>query len=473
MPSLQLRTPREVEVGFQRIRDELQVPPEFPPEVEAAAGDAASAGPLEPAAYRDATDIELVTIDPAGSRDLDQAFEAARTPDGYRVHYAIADVAAFVAPAGLLDREAHLRGVTRYAPDKRTPLYPDVLSEGAASLLPDQVRPALLWTIDLDPEGEHSGAHLERTMVRSRRALSYAETQALIDGGTAPESLMLLREIGDHRLRIERERGAVSLNVPTQEIVRRGDRYTLEYNVTLPVERWNAQISLLTGICAADIMTAGGVGVLRTLPPPRKRTIRELKRCAHALGVEWPDELSYPDLVRSLDPAIPDHAALTAAAVRVFRGAGYVAFTGDLPPLATHAAIASTYAHVTAPLRRLVDRYANEVVLALCAGADPPAWALETLPKLPSLMGKARGRERSLERAIIDYVEAVVLADRIGDQVDAVVVGLRDDGRSTVQLREPAVLTNAERLSADLGDEVQLIVAGADPETRTVDLRSP
>ena len=75
-----------------------------------------------------------MTIDPAGSRDLDQAFHAERRPHGFRVRYAIADVAAFVAPGGALDREAFARGVTLYLPDGRAPLYPDVLGEGAASL---------------------------------------------------------------------------------------------------------------------------------------------------------------------------------------------------------------------------------------------------------------------------------------------------------------------------------------------------
>ena len=102
----------------------------------------------------DARDLDLVTVDPPGTRDLDQAFHAERTGTGYRVHYAIADVAAFVAPGGALDREAFARGVTLYLPDGRAPLYPDDLGEGVASLLPGVDRPALLWTFDLDARGE-------------------------------------------------------------------------------------------------------------------------------------------------------------------------------------------------------------------------------------------------------------------------------------------------------------------------------
>ena len=86
--------------------------------------------------------------------DLDQAVHLERRDGGYRVRYAIADVAAFVPPGGAVDAEAHARGQTFYAPDADARLYPKAVSEGAASLLPGKVRPALLWTMDLDETSE-------------------------------------------------------------------------------------------------------------------------------------------------------------------------------------------------------------------------------------------------------------------------------------------------------------------------------
>ena len=132
----------------------------------------------------------------AGILDLDQAFHAERRGNGYRVHYAIADVAAFVAPGSALDRESFVRGVTLYLPDGRAPMLPNQLGEGAASLLPDEERPALLWTIDLDATGATTSARLERATVRSRARLDYPSVQAALDRGAADEPLVLLREIG-------------------------------------------------------------------------------------------------------------------------------------------------------------------------------------------------------------------------------------------------------------------------------------
>ena len=158
----------------------MNLPSAFPDDVEVAA-ERAAANPRLP--DLDRTDILFVTIDPPGAMDLDQAMFVERQGDGYRVRYAIADVAAFVRAGDPMDLEANRRGETLYGADSKVPLHPKVLSEGAASLLPDQVRPALLWTIDLDSTGEGIAVDVRRARVMSRARLDYESLQARIDGG--------------------------------------------------------------------------------------------------------------------------------------------------------------------------------------------------------------------------------------------------------------------------------------------------
>lgn len=227
--------------ALRNLRTSLALPADFPPEVLAEAAQVAKS--LVLTGHEDATDLPFFTIDPPTSTDLDQAMHLERRPHGFRVHYAIADVAAFVRPGGALDAEAHRRVTTLYFPDGKVPLHPTVLSEGAASLLPGQTRPALLWRIDLDPEGRAVATDVRRALVRSRAKLDYADVQRQIDAGTAEEPLALLRNIG--RLREEQEvaRGGISLDVPEQEIVQRDGAYGLEYRAPLPADGWNAQIS--------------------------------------------------------------------------------------------------------------------------------------------------------------------------------------------------------------------------------------
>lgn len=84
--------------------------------------------------------MPFATLDPPGSRDLDQAFHLERAGRGYTVRYAIADVPGFVS-RGAVDVEARRRGQTLYAADGSIPLHPRVLSEDRASLLPEVDRP--------------------------------------------------------------------------------------------------------------------------------------------------------------------------------------------------------------------------------------------------------------------------------------------------------------------------------------------
>ncbi len=454
--------------GVARIQQEHDLSPEFPPAVQQAAERAAAAPRLPDL---DRTDIPFVTIDPVGARDLDQALHVERSGDGYVVHYAIADVAAFVSPGDPVDEEANRRGETLYGADSKVPLHPKALSEEAASLLPEQVRPALLWTIQVDGEGEGTAVDVVRALVRSRAQLDYEGLQQQIDAGTAQQMFALLGEVGELRKKREAARGGVSLPLPEQEVDLEDGRASLTFRSMLPVEEWNAQISLLTGMAAASLMVHARVGLLRTLPPPDPRDVQRLHRTAKALHIEWPDEQLYPDFIRSLDPSKPAHAAMVVACTRLLRGSGYVGFDGELPEQPLHAALASEYAHVTAPLRRLVDRYAGEICVALCAGTEVPSWVLDKLDELPETMRESGRRANQYERSVLDLAEAVLLASRAGETFTGVVVQVDSDDpkRGVVVVQEPAVearVTSAQDLP--LGTEVEVRLAEVDVQTRTV-----
>jgi exoribonuclease R len=454
--------------GLAEIEKELEVPSEFPPEVIQAA-DHAAKNPVLP--ELDRTDLPLVTIDPAGSMDLDQAFHIERRGDRYLVYYAIADVAAFVEPSGPIDAEAQRRGETLYAPDSRVPLHPSVLSEDAASLLPDQVRPALLWTIDLAPDGEGTDVDVRRARVKSLSRHDYATVQQQLDDGTAGEVFELLKQVGELRKKREQIRGGISLPLPEQQIVDQDGGWGLSYRAALPTEDWNAQISLLTGMGAAHLMMYGEVGLLRTLPPADSGAIAHLHRTATALAIDWPVEQTYQDFIRSLDPKRPSHAAMVDACATLLRGAGYVAFEGALPEQPEHAGLASEYAHVTAPLRRLGDRYAGEICVALCAGEAVPEWVRTALNDLPKQMSDADRRAHRFDRAVLDLVEAGVLAPRVGETFSGVITDVdgKDHREGFVTIQRPAVEARVSSASQlPLGQQVTVTLEEADVVKRSV-----
>ncbi|HET9842910.1 MAG TPA: RNB domain-containing ribonuclease [Nocardioides sp.] len=454
--------------GIAKIRSELDVTAEFPPEVEEAARKAADSPRLPDL---DRTDIPFVTIDPASSMDLDQALHIERAGSGYVVHYAIADVAAFVQPGDPVDEAAHARGETLYGADSKIPLHPTSLSEGAASLLPDQERPALLWTIHVDDTGEGTDVHVERARVRSRAKLDYEGVQKSVDDGSADEVLQLLKEVGELRLEREAARGGISLPLPEQEVEVTGDRWSLEFRSMIPAETWNAQISMLTGFAAASLMVYARVGLLRTLPPPQPHDLQRLHRVARALHIDWPAEQLYPDFIRGLDSRKPAEAAMITACARLLRGSGYVAFDGEVPADPIHAALASEYAHVTAPLRRLGDRYAGEICVALCAGTDVPPWVLAKLSDIPDVMKDAGRKAAQYESMVLDLVEAGILHARVGETFEGVVTDVdeKDDTRGKVTVQDPAVEARVTSSSAlPLGTEAEVRLTQADVGSRSV-----
>jgi exoribonuclease R len=435
--------PPDLAAGLAAIREQLDVPGEFPPEALREAEEAARAPlPDRP----DRRDLELFTIDPPGSMDLDQAMALARRGDGYRIDYAIADVGAFVTPGGALDAEAHRRVVTRYLPDGNAPLHPRVLSEGAASLLPGVDRPAVVWSFELEADGASKLVGLERALVRSRERFDYPSAPL------GDERLQLLAEIGGLLQQRERARGAINLPIPEQEVVVRDGTYALAYRGPLPIEDANAQISLLTGMAAASLMLERGAGLLRTLPAAPPEQIVRLRRVAEALGIEWREPLG--ELIRSLDPRRAREAAFLEEAATLLRGAGYVAFGGAPPADAGHAGVAAPYAHVTAPLRRLADRYAT----ALCLGEQAPG-----VDAVPAQMAAGTRAANAVERACVDLVEALVLAPLVGERFAAMVVD-----RNEVQVAEPAVRARCDCDGVEPGSELTVRLAEADPERRTV-----
>nr|WP_244960912.1 RNB domain-containing ribonuclease [Pseudoclavibacter chungangensis] len=531
---------------FDGVRREFELPDAFPAEVER---EAAEATDRFAADRRDARDIPFVTIDPPGSRDLDQAVHLERTSDGFLLHYAIADVGAFVVPDSALDLEARRRGQTVYVPDGSVPLHPRSLSEGAASLLPEQDRPCALWTIETDEHGVVRRRTVERAVVRSRAQLEYEHVQRAFDEGSeVPAAIAALPAFGAARQRLAIERGAVELRLPAQDLTNDGSGWQLRLEPRTVVDAWNAECSLVTGQAAASIMIEARIGILRTLPAADAKADAAFRAAAAALGLSWPPNVSPGAFLASLDDADVRTLALMSAATKLLRGSGYLAFdardvrdddgpTGsqgipadapdtpanpphgaaDEPGSTTngsgsaangsgsatngsgsatngsgsatngsgsaasrrfhtlpdptarwHAGVATEYAHATAPLRRLADRYAIELCLAAQAHIEPEPGLVAALPEIPARMTESSRLANAVEAACLDEAEAVVLAPHVGDVFDAAVLRPATEKHDAeIFVLDPPVIAACGGEPAS-GSRVRARLVTADASTRTV-----
>jgi exoribonuclease R len=448
-------TTHALDTGLAQIRHQYEVPDAFPQEVLAAADVAVRRAPTE---HVDRTDWHFVTLDPASSTDLDQAFAMSRSGADLFLHYAIADVAWFVRDGDPLDVEAWTRGTTLYLPDGRASLYPPAVGEGAASLLPDGPRPAVVFNVRLSPEGIASLDGAERAIIRSRAKLAY-------DTVTAEQLPDDFAEFGRRVELAEMARGASRVDPPEQVVERNDHGYRLAFRPRLHSEAQNAALSLATNIAIGEALHRAGTGLFRVMPEPDERAVRRLRHTAQAFALQWPKHQSLEDFSRTLDPNDAKHAAFMLAVRRAGGGAEYVTHQDGVVPW--HAAIAATYAHATAPLRRLADRYTVQAALEVANGNPLPEHVSAALPRLPEAMAHASMQSSRVDRAVIDLAEAVMLQGHEGQTFQAVVVE-DDDEVSRIQLTEIAVMAKLKAKNLHPGDDCRVKLVAADTQARTV-----
>jgi exoribonuclease R len=451
----------QLAAGLAGIRAQYGVPASFPPEVLKAAEQAAARPITLDGGRRDARDLPMATLDPASSIDLDQAFALAAEGDTLVLSYAIADVGFFVDRGGIIEAEAFKRGSTVYLPDGRTPQYPPILCENAASLLPDVDRPAILLTTLVAPDGTATLRKAERAVIRSRAKLAY-ETATEADFGS------LLPELFGRIHAAEERRGANRVDFPEQEVTHDPSApggLLLVCRERAESEDQNSGMSLAANMAVAQRMAAAHTGLFRTMEEPNQGAIGALHHAARALGIAWPKGASLKQVQTGLDSKNPKHVAFLLQIRRAGGRAIYTPFAEGHTPW--HAAIAATYAHATAPLRRLADRYVLDLVVSLDAGQLPTANELATLAALPPIMEKASEIDHKVDRASIDLVEAVTMAGRVGEVFDAVVTDT-EGSAARIQLVDPPVWAKVPDCHRSPGDNIRVRLVDSDPALHQV-----
>ncbi|MCY2979717.1 MAG: RNB domain-containing ribonuclease [Planctomycetota bacterium] len=452
--------------GFASIAKQFQLPGSFAPGVLLAAEESSlvigeNGRPLWEVDRRDATSIPLVTLDPATSTDLDQAFAIERDGDDLVLKYALADVSAFVSEGGVIESEAWNRGVTIYGLSEKISLYPKVISQNAASLLPDGPRPAILVSVAICPKGTVALRSIERVVCASRAKLAY-DTVDL-------KSIPFLEEFAQRMWSDEVCRGAIRVEFPQQEIVSdplAPGGVRLELRARNIAESVNATLSLAANMAIASLFLKSQTGLFRVMDEPTDRALSQLRRTAHALGIDWPVNEILRDLQRRMDAKNMTHQRFLLEARRAGGRASYATYDSEKKPW--HAAIAAAYVHATAPMRRLADRYVLDLAYLLANGQSVPTELTEKMRELPVVMGRGEGRASNVDRAVIDLLEAVSLQHRIGEILVAEVV---DAEAGIVQTIDSAIRSKATQLhGVENGAKVRVRIDSSDPVKRTVRL---
>ena len=207
--------------------------------------------------HEDLRAIPFVTIDGADARDFDDAVWAEKTPDGFHVMVAIADVAWYVRSGSALDMDARLRGNSTYFPDRVLPMLPFELSNGVCSLNPNETRAAMVCEIWLKKNGEKRKHVFRRTLIKSVRRLTYPEVQAALDGKTPiaglEEQIQSLHDVYRVLQQQRNRRGVLELNVPERQVIldKKGHVKSIKMRESLDSMKLIEELMILANVAAA------------------------------------------------------------------------------------------------------------------------------------------------------------------------------------------------------------------------------
>jgi exoribonuclease R len=317
----------------------------------------------------------------------------------------------------------------------------------------------VLFTVRVAPDGAVELDGVERAIVRSRAKLAY---DSATDGDLPPD----FAELASRIQAADDRRGASRVDPPEQEVSKVGEEgFELTYRPRLPSEDRNAALSLATNLAVADAMLAHHTGLFRVMAPPDEHAIRRLRFTARAFGLVWPREETLGQFQKGLRADDPRQAAFMLAVRRAGAGAAYAPYQPGVTPW--HVAMAATYAHATAPLRRLADRYVVRAALAIANGLPVPDVVTQAFAKLPPVMARADALSGQIERAVVDLAEAVMLKGCEGRVYPAIVTDVDERG-ARMQLRDQPVVARVEAHKVQPGDAISVRLLTTDPERRLI-----
>ncbi|GAA6762360.1 MULTISPECIES: ribonuclease R [Thermus] len=440
--------------------------------------------------------LRVFTIDGVDAKDFDDAIHIERLPRGYRVGVHIADVSYYVQEGSPLDQEAFLRGTSVYLPGRVLPMLPERLSNGVCSLKPGEDRLTLSVLLDLTEDLEVQRVRFAEGVIRSVARLTYTEVEAFAEGFGLPEAhaflaedLRLLLDLTG-RLRAKRlAAGALDFNFPEVKVEVEGGTLHLIPQAEPRARSLIEELMLLANQKVAEYLVKRGLpGLFRVHEEPLEEAYGKLRLALARLGYTLPEEVSPRALQKVLLKAKgrPEEPVVANLVLRSLRLARYAAEN-----LGHFGLSMEHYLHFTSPIRRYPDLVVHRVLRAALRRTLTPAKKARWLETFPGIAEHASERERkaeAAERELTKYYMAKWAELHVGERFTGKVTGVASFGafvtlkngvEGLVRLEALGPYTYSEEALAllgpkgkriRLGDEMEVVIAGANPRLRQIDL---
>ncbi|NLY32299.1 MAG: ribonuclease R [Firmicutes bacterium] len=382
--------------------------------------------------------LDIVTIDGAEARDLDDAVNVVKTDTGYRLGVHIADVSHYVRPGTALDKEAENRGTSVYLVDRVIPMLPEQLSNGICSLNPNQDRLTTSLVMDIDTAGKVTDYTLSKGVIRTKARMTYDEVYRILreDDPELKEKyrelvpqFQLMEELAEILGRARKKRGAIDFDFPETEVEL--DAMGKPVAIT-PRPRTIADKIIEEFMLVANETVARHFAFLdqpfvyRIHEKPAADKIKELNEFLHNFGYHIkgsPEDIHPKALQQMLQKAETEryYRLVSTVTLRSLRQARYAEQNHG------HFGLASEcYTHFTAPIRRYPDLLVHRFIAYWLGEPAPRAWEAK-LKNLKELTAHCSRRERGAEEAdreSVDLKKVEYMESHLGETFSGIISGV-------------------------------------------------
>lgn len=481
------------------------IPTSFPDEVQTASEQVSDKiAEADLVGRRDLRDQQIVTIDGADAKDLDDAVTVRKLENGnYFLGVHIADVSYYVTEDSILNKEAFERGTSVYLTDRVIPMIPQRLSNGICSLNPHVPRLTMSCEMEIDPNGMIVHHEIFQSVIQTSERMTYSAVNAILDNDSETVEhyhelvpmFHLMKELHQILENRRKQRGAINFEDREAKIIVDPEGRPIDIELR---ERGVGERLIESFMLAANETVAEHFNKLK-LPfiyriheQPKEEKMQRFFDFAAALGIlvkGTKNTITPKDLQQVIHEVEdkPESAVINTMLLRSMQQARY-----SEDNYGHYGLAAEYYTHFTSPIRRYPDLIVHRLIRTYSqdqSEATKEKWA-ETLPEIADHSSKMERRAVEAEREVDSMKKAEYMAERVGEEFDGIISSVTKFGifielpntvEGMIHLNEMkqdyfhfienqlALVGERTRQTFKIGQKVRIKVTKSDPETREID----
>ncbi|WP_407857363.1 ribonuclease R [Enterococcus hailinensis] len=482
------------------------IPTQFPEEVQTASEEVPDTiSEADLIGRRDLREQQIVTIDGADAKDLDDAVTVRKLANGnYFLGVHIADVSNYVTEGSVLDKEAFERGTSVYLTDRVIPMIPQRLSNGICSLNPKVPRLTMSCEMEIDTNGTVVQHEIFQSVIQTTERMTYSAVNEILETET-PETMeryqslvpmfRLMKELHEILEARRNSRGAINFEDREAKILVDPEGRPVDIELR---ERGVGERLIESFMLAANETVAEHFNKLK-LPfiyriheQPKEEKMQRFFDFAAALGIlvkGTKDSITPKDLQQVIHEVEekPEAAVINTMLLRSMQQARY-----SEDNYGHYGLAAEYYTHFTSPIRRYPDLIVHRLIRTYSqdqSEATKEKWA-EALPEIADHSSKMERRSVEAEREVDSMKKAEYMSDKVGEEFDGIISSVTKFGifielpntvEGLIHLNEMkqdyyhfienqlALVGERTRQTFKIGQKVRIKVTKADPVTREID----